>query len=716
MAVVSISRIQQRRGRALNGTGLPQLSSGELGWAIDTQELFIGNGAVSEGAPYVGNTRILTQSDLDLFTQSNNIFSLLSYVYKASGSISSFTIIGGSGYTSGTYQNIELAWLAGGSQPLTMPTMNLTIANGVVTNASLVFAGSGIAVNSSFTVTNPVIGSGSGFKVYVSGTSNSSGQVISRAVKRSVQSRLDDQVTTRDFGVTGNGLIDDTIALQTAIDELYLNKVTAFADNGVDNRIVLSIPAGIYNISDTIYIPSYATLVGEGVDKTIIKFNSSIVTPATINAGTTTLYTPLASLKMIGATVVDSNLPPETIVASVTPGVSVTLNKSASGNIFGSNVTIKLIIDKPVILFTNGDSTAGSYQEPLTNTYLNQPKYITIKDLTIQTTYGLHTVVDATSIRNSSFENVKITGNWEELYNVDSIGIKLSANSDLVTCKDNIFKNISIYDFSYGIYSDHDILNNKFINGYIENTRYGVCLGVNTNGLSVEQLTGPCYTLVDNYKFYNIKREAVFVSADSAFNEFNNLTVDNVGNDGGSTDSPIYPQLYFSSYKNKVSNIISDRHNRLGKATLASVYIPEATGAIEYQSFGYTKLQLTQNTTSELKIRLPLSYNAYGEPTGNISYKVNYIYKSSTNSFIQSGTLYITIDVANKLLQFSEEYDYSGNDDFNMSIDFSAFLLTSTNIKITNSSVPFNLGIFYRNTLEADAGVLTYSYTAVSNT
>ena len=61
MAVVQISRIQQRRGRKLAGTGFPQLASGEIGWAIDTQELYIGNGAVSEGAPYVGNTQILTE-------------------------------------------------------------------------------------------------------------------------------------------------------------------------------------------------------------------------------------------------------------------------------------------------------------------------------------------------------------------------------------------------------------------------------------------------------------------------------------------------------------------------------------------------------------------------------------------------------------------------------------------------------------------------------
>lgn len=63
MSVVQISRIQQRRGRALSATGFPQLASGEIGWAIDKQELYIGNGAVSEGAPYVGNTQIITEHD-----------------------------------------------------------------------------------------------------------------------------------------------------------------------------------------------------------------------------------------------------------------------------------------------------------------------------------------------------------------------------------------------------------------------------------------------------------------------------------------------------------------------------------------------------------------------------------------------------------------------------------------------------------------------------
>jgi hypothetical protein len=62
MAVVQISKIQQRRGQKLL-SGMPQLSSAELAWAVDTQELFIGNGSVAEGAPYVGNTKVLTEHD-----------------------------------------------------------------------------------------------------------------------------------------------------------------------------------------------------------------------------------------------------------------------------------------------------------------------------------------------------------------------------------------------------------------------------------------------------------------------------------------------------------------------------------------------------------------------------------------------------------------------------------------------------------------------------
>ena len=59
MPIVQISRIQHRRGKK---TDLPQLAAGELGWSIDDQRLYIGNGTVADGAPAVGNTEIITGS------------------------------------------------------------------------------------------------------------------------------------------------------------------------------------------------------------------------------------------------------------------------------------------------------------------------------------------------------------------------------------------------------------------------------------------------------------------------------------------------------------------------------------------------------------------------------------------------------------------------------------------------------------------------------
>jgi hypothetical protein len=59
MAIVQISRIQQRRGLEQD---LPQLAAGEFGWSTDSNRLYIGNGSLEEGSPLPGqNTEILTQ-------------------------------------------------------------------------------------------------------------------------------------------------------------------------------------------------------------------------------------------------------------------------------------------------------------------------------------------------------------------------------------------------------------------------------------------------------------------------------------------------------------------------------------------------------------------------------------------------------------------------------------------------------------------------------
>ena len=79
MAVIQISKMQVRRGQTAQ-TGFPQLSSGELGWSIDTQQLYIGNGSVAEGSPAVGNTQIITENNVTNFFK----FANTSYTYGAS--------------------------------------------------------------------------------------------------------------------------------------------------------------------------------------------------------------------------------------------------------------------------------------------------------------------------------------------------------------------------------------------------------------------------------------------------------------------------------------------------------------------------------------------------------------------------------------------------------------------------------------------------------
>lgn len=90
MAVIQISRIQHRRGLEAD---LPNLSSAELGWSVDTRKLYIGNGTIEEGAPSLGKTEVLTQySILDFQTSfTANVEILQANVAVIEGNIVSLT-------------------------------------------------------------------------------------------------------------------------------------------------------------------------------------------------------------------------------------------------------------------------------------------------------------------------------------------------------------------------------------------------------------------------------------------------------------------------------------------------------------------------------------------------------------------------------------------------------------------------------------------------
>jgi hypothetical protein len=98
------------------------------------------------------------------------------------------------------------------------------------------------------------------------------GYVAAETVSRDLVAKLDDFVNIRDFGAIGDGVADDTVAINNALENLYCVQV--------NNRTyrILYFPAGTYKITDTIKIPSHANLIGEGIESTIIRLTSAVPT------------------------------------------------------------------------------------------------------------------------------------------------------------------------------------------------------------------------------------------------------------------------------------------------------------------------------------------------------------------------------------------------------------------------------------------------------
>jgi hypothetical protein len=208
MAVIQISRIQIRRGQA-SDQGLPQLSSGEMGWAIDTQQLFIGNGSVSEGAPAVGNTEIITESRMFELLTGSESFTATNYTYRGH---------------------------------------------------------------------NPNV-------------------ILQDSVTRTIQHKLDDNVTSYDYGASDSS--DATQYIQKALDELYLNPSTKTKPS---SRVPFRIPAGTYFITSPIYVPPYANIIGDGIDKTIlVSINSTNTTIFETIDGTSTKNSRVRGLDILSS-------------------------------------------------------------------------------------------------------------------------------------------------------------------------------------------------------------------------------------------------------------------------------------------------------------------------------------------------------------------------------------------------------------------------------
>jgi hypothetical protein len=454
VAVIQLSRIQIRRGQKNQGTGLPQLASGELGWAVDTQELYIGNGSLTEGAPIIGNSKILTEHD--------NIFSLSdAYSYKEGD-----------------------AHIQTGESP-------------------------------------------------------------SAPTKRSLQSRLDDQVSIKNFGVVADENIGVGASFQRAIDELYINSATK---GDPTSRVILFVDPGIYNIDVTLYIPPYATIIGAGPDKTILKFTNSSVAMMTVNE----LSTP-------GNPAID-----ESAVDSAT-----TFNNQAR-----------------FIQIENLSIQAAAGQVGL---HVNSCSNSRFNNLKITSSWAIGSAIPAI-VQGALPTNT---------------GILLDSLSTIVKTDKNVFYNCNIENFAYGVSGNQNITNNVFSNCKFLTLGKGVYFGAQQNGN--EEI--PKFNKITNSIFKDIHDEGILIER-GVYNQSEGNHFSLVGNHGGNEYLSETPVITMNTTGNESIDDYFTRTDILRtEFTVPSTYVAEVTGNVN-QVMGHTvEATIYTASTPTNIIRFPAEQN-----------------------------------------------------------------------------------------------------------
>jgi hypothetical protein len=397
MAIVQISRITQRKGLE---TDLPQpLAGAELGWAVDQRRLFIGNGELSEGAPVVGNTEILTEfSDILAFT------------------------------TAYTYQGLA----------------------------------AGYAVQTGATSGTPVT--------------------------QSLQSRLDSYAVVTDFGAIGDGVTDDTAAINRALFQLYCRQINTQV------RRSLFFPAGTYVITDTILIPPYCTLYGEGPNSSIISLQ--------VQAWTSTVSWQSGVLVENSGSYYRSLL-------EVPAGISI-----ANTTYWASGQSLPTYIAR----------TADSLQQTGANIGTNgamPPQSITVTGIKFATDQVINGVLIDKCV-DSNFSNIQIHGplTTGDL-NTDSddiAAVRWSSSTSLV-CDHVVFNDSCLDGFTYATATAQQTKGCVFTECKFDTLYQGAYVGgaVLTNG-------GPTGTRVTNSVFDNIYAQGIVIEGAqlnaSAYNVF----------------------------------------------------------------------------------------------------------------------------------------------------------------------------------------------------
>lgn len=157
---------------------------------------------------------------------------------------------------------VELPQLAGAELGWSIDERRLFIGNGTLQEGAPTVGNTEILTEFSdilaFQTTYTYKGEAAGYIVQT-------GETAGTPVSQSLQSWLDQFASVKDFGAVGDGITDDTDAINRALYQIFCREINP------QIRRSLFFPAGVYKVNQSIIIPPYATLYGEGADNSVIQ-------------------------------------------------------------------------------------------------------------------------------------------------------------------------------------------------------------------------------------------------------------------------------------------------------------------------------------------------------------------------------------------------------------------------------------------------------------
>ena len=271
------------------------------------------------------------------------------------------------------------------------------------------------------------------------------GATVGSPVSQSIQRRLDSYAIVTDFGATGDGTTDDTAAINRALNQLYCREINP------QIRRSLFFPAGTYIITDTINVPPYAKLYGEGSNSSIVNFN--------VQAHTSLIAYAEAVLVSSGGSYYRS-------LSAVPIGVAI------------GNGTYWAVESLPEYIGRTADSLQQTGVNIATNSAI-APRNIEISAMAFSTNQ-VHNGFLWEDAEQCSMDSVTIAGPLTVTELVDAVedtrAIDFSSTASLIT-RNLTLNNCKYSGFTYATQTDQQIEGITFSNSELDTLYQGIVLG-----------------------------------------------------------------------------------------------------------------------------------------------------------------------------------------------------------------------------------------------